>query len=152
MKTLVISLLVSSVLTFTACTNSEQKANRIEQESEKEIVKEEKSVALSLNNGKVWEANIETTEGIARMTERMDGFDQDSDQVAYESLSNELSKEFVLIFKKCTMTGPAHDQLHHYLLPMRKNFKLLSSENPEERKSGFNEQRERLNIYSVYFQ
>lgn len=34
-------------------------------------------------------------------------------------IAAELDEQFNLIIKQCTMQGEAHEQLHHFLLPLR---------------------------------
>jgi hypothetical protein len=144
-------LIVCGLLVLVGCTIPDQKVEGEETRTEQIHSSEPDSGELSLNSGEPWEANLETTEGIGQMRDKMDGFDQEADQASYQLLSDELSQEFALIFKNCTMTGPAHDQLHNYLLPMRTHFKQMKSENLEERRTGYNALRERLNEYKVYF-
>ena len=42
---------------------------------------------LSLDNGQRWKANIETTQGVANMTQLMDAFVESDDTKLYNSLS-----------------------------------------------------------------
>lgn len=79
---------------------------------------------VELDNGQTWEANIETTEGIANMEALVDGYDPGSDDGLL--LKEGLEAEFQDIFAKCTMTGESHNQLHNYLAPIHKMLKELS--------------------------
>lgn len=97
---------------------------------------------VSLNNGKRWEANIETNEGIFNMLYLIDNFNA-QDQT-YEALQADLQNEFRTIFKKCTMTGEAHNQLHNYLIPLKEKIEQVSAEN-------LNDIRDYLNTYKDYF-
>ena len=56
---------------------------------------------LSLDNGQRWKANIETTQGVANMTQLMDAFVESDDTKLYNSLSDSLKSEFKMIFKQC---------------------------------------------------
>ncbi|GEM_PF-1007046 len=143
---------LGSLLIFIGCTSEEQSTDNEETRFEEIHSFEESSeVVISLNKGERWQANLETTEGIGQMRTKMDGFNQDAELTEYQLLSAELSADFALIFKKCTLTGPAHDQLHHYLLPMRIYFKQMKSSDLEERRVAFNSLLEWLNEYEVYF-
>jgi hypothetical protein len=50
------------------------------------------------------------------------------------------------------MTGEAHNQLHHFLIPIKNNFKMLASTNLDECKKAYAELNDHLLIYSDYFQ
>ena len=142
---------LGSLLILIGCTSEEQITDNEETRIEEIHSFEESSEVVSLNKGERWQANLETTEGIGQMRTKMDGFNQDAELTEYQLLSAELSADFALIFKKCTLTGPAHDQLHNYLLPMRIYFKQMKSSDLEERRVAFNSLLEWLNEYEVYF-
>lgn len=102
--------------------------------------------AVQLDNGKTWEANAETTEGVKSMQAIVAGFDPATGDGAV--FKEELEAEFKDIFAKCTMTGEAHDQLHNYLIPVHKMLDQLSaSPTPEQ----ITELREYLGTYPNYF-
>lgn len=86
--------------------------------------------AVSLNEGKMWEANAETTEGIVKMYQMIDDFSIEEENS--EALITELKAEFTMIFQKCTMTGEAHEQLHNYLLPLKVKIDKFSKESTAE--------------------
>jgi hypothetical protein len=60
-------------------------------------------------------------------------------------LKDSLQVEFKTIFQKCTMKGEAHDQLHNFLIPVKKELDQLSVENIDELTKY-------LKTYSNYFQ
>ena len=74
--------------------------------------------ALKFNEGEKWDANIETTIGVANMViiaaEKM----TDATTENYKELGDKYQKELNVIFSECNMTGAAHDQLHNFLLPL----------------------------------
>lgn len=100
--------------------------------------------AVLLNNGNRWEANPETTNGINTMVDRIRAF-QEQGSTDYVTLQNELNEEFKTIFQKCTMKGEAHNQLHNYLMPLKKELDKLSADNIESVNSY-------LKTYPMYFQ
>jgi hypothetical protein len=106
---------------------------------------------LKLNNGDLWMANAETTEGIRKMTQLIINFSESENMDAYPKLKTKLETEFGTIISKCTMTGEAHDQLHNYLLPMKPLFKDLAAEDLATRKSGLEKLTKHLSEYSAYF-
>lgn len=106
---------------------------------------------LRLNNGKRWEANIETTNCVKNMITTMNDFVALDNLEAYTELAEKLKQEFAIIFEKCTMKGEAHNQLHHFLIPINKEFDKLSSSNVETCKASFNRLNDHLKTYSLYF-
>jgi hypothetical protein len=107
---------------------------------------------IKLNNGELWIANQETTEGINNMIHLVDSFNTEGDNDSYQTLVDSLNAEFSMIFKKCTMKGEAHNQLHHYLLPMKNKFTELLSTDLDERKTSVAGLKKHLSIYKAYFQ
>lgn len=99
--------------------------------------------AVQLNNGQKWEANRETTEGIRMMIERVEFFKKEGSE-DYSALQANLQSDFQMIFQKCTMKGEAHDQLHNYLLPLKKELDELSAVNLDSVNTY-------LQTYSQYF-
>ena len=131
---------------FLSCQNKEVKEPK-EAHTEKvspEATKEELP-KVSLNNGQLWEANPETTAGIKRLQKIV------SDNKPEESaavLKEKLNAEFASIFKKCTMKGEAHDQLHNYLFPLKMKINRIEETNKEAMKE---EIAAYLKEYVLYF-
>jgi len=61
----------------------------------------------------------------------LDRYNEDGDNGDYSKLKSDLEKEYNLIFKNCTMTGAAHDQLHNYLMPLKEIIDQLDEPQPE---------------------
>ena len=80
----------------------------------------ESEPTVTLDNGKRWKANPETTSGIANMMVLVDK--QIAEKGDAKAAKAGLEKEFGLIFERCTMTGEAHNQLHNYLIPIHQKF------------------------------
>lgn len=99
---------------------------------------------VQLNDGEKWEANLETTEGIRMMISRIESFKNENSE-EYTVLQTNLQSDFKMIFQKCTMKGEAHDQLHNYLLPLKKDLDQLSLENIDSVQMY-------LQSYQLYFQ
>jgi Haem-binding domain len=120
----------------------------------RELAKAEKNEpVLSLNNGKRWIANTETTEGIERMRTIIIE-DVDEGRIShYVAMGQRLNIEMKTVFEKCTMKGEAHEQLHTYLLPMVKKFRYL--EEVEEESDALIMQKDiltDLNNYANFFE
>lgn len=101
---------------------------------------------VELDNGAKWTANPETNQSISVMK---DFLQNQSDKLSATEIKERLQNEFKLIFKNCTMTGAAHDQLHNYLLPLRDKINTLNDDN---RQTALTELQNYLNSYQQYFQ
>ena len=87
---------------------------------------------VQLNNGKKWDANAETTQGVNKML-LMVKDEVIKDNPDYIALKDGLNNEFNVVLDKCTMKGESHDQLHNYLLPLKAKIdKLESTSNLEQ--------------------
>jgi hypothetical protein len=136
MKYLVVVMMAG--LFFTACTKHSDR------KQDDNIHQHDDATPVKLNNGERWEANKETTEGINNMISLITTF-QDQQSEDYAMLKGNLQVEFQTIFQKCTMKGEAHDQLHNFLIPVKKELDELSAEN-------LNELNGYLKTYSNFFQ
>jgi len=130
-------------------TESHQQEQPVSQQKDEHGQESDK--ALQLNNGNLWKANIETTEGIETMKNLMISFSKQENMEVNSNLKQDLEKEFGTIIAKCTMTGEAHTQLHKYLLPMRDLFGGLAAPDLATRKASFDKINTHLKAYSKYF-
>lgn len=146
MKTLVKLVLTLVILGLFSC---QQKSNHKEAIIETTMEQEDdfQFPAVSLNEGQLWEANAETTQGIKNMQQLMENYSTLNSNP--EELINEMKTEFAMIFKKCTMTGEAHEQLHNYLIPLKTKIESLSEGINDE---NTDELKEYLKDYFSYFQ
>ncbi len=101
---------------------------------------------MTLDNGKQWIPNVETTEGIARMAALISDHDPATGDA--KALKAGLEEEFALIFARCTMTGEAHNQLHNYLLPIHKEMAYIDLSEKVDR----DELLDYLGTYGKYFE
>lgn len=99
--------------------------NNFENETTNETTEESNEVALSLDNGKKWKANKETVDGINNMLAIMATPLAEERIVLYVARGEQLMKEFETIVAKCNMTGEAHEQLHHYIFPLKEQIETL---------------------------
>lgn len=112
----------------------------------------EEGAKVTLNNGERWEANSETTQGVARMQEILSRYEgQEPDAPACRKAATELQEALNNIFKQCTMKGDAHEQLHNFLIPISKLVKQLEAENLNECKDAMHTLRTHLGSYATYF-
>ena len=112
----------------------------------------ESEYTLDLNNGNLWSANIETTEGIGKMIGLVDSFSDTESVEAYSKLSKDLNTTLNTILKECTMEGEAHDNLHTYLFPMFEMIAGIGSTDLETCKINYNEMKQQLSEYANYFE
>lgn len=148
-KTSLLVIITVSTLLFISC--KENKKQQIVEPVQIEEEAHESEGVLELNNGNLWMANAETTEGIQNMKKLISNYTDTENMEAYPELKTKLEAEFGTIISKCTMTGEAHDQLHNYLLPMKPLFKDLADDNLATRKSGLEKLTKHLSEYSAYF-
>lgn len=144
MKKTTLSLVTLAFL-ISSCTESPK-----EQTHEKQATKKE--VGLTLNNDNRWIANAETTAGVNNMITLIDSFTDNEDREAYTHLSENLNNEFGLIFKRCTMKGEAHYQLHTFLIPIKTWISKINSTKIADCKQNTLELRAHLNKYKEFFE
>lgn len=104
--------------------------------------------SLQLNNGKKWKANPETIEGIHNMQTIV--FNGLKENVSPKNMVTPLLTSFQTIFDKCTMTGEAHEQLHHFLLPVKNKLDRMISGDADS--LALQELRLHLNTFTNYFE
>lgn len=130
MKKMKLILFLLAIISIGSCQNKEDKASKeavaVSPISEKYT---ETVAKVSLNKGELWKANPETTAGINAIRKIILGSSQE--EIA-SVLKEKLNSEFTLIFKKCTMKGEAHNQLHNYLLPLKLKIDSLEDSNKAE--------------------
>ena len=78
----------------------------------------------TLNQGRRWPANPETTQSVKAMHALVRQFAAQPAPRS-EEVAPQLSAAFQTIFQRCTMTGEAHEQLHVFLVPMAEQLKRL---------------------------
>jgi len=149
MRKFIFPLIVILVAVLLTCKNSEEKTP-VEPEEVTETESHYNDDELRLNNGKKWQANQETTEGILAMKEHLEAF-RNLGLDDYNQLRVNLELEFQMIFEKCTMKGEAHNQLHNYLYPMRDCFSDLSK-GTETAEKAFITLEKYLPMYFDYFE
>jgi hypothetical protein len=106
---------------------------------------------VELNKGSKWEANPETTKGIAIMQGLLGEFTPEPTVEDYRALHRKLATSFQTILQQCTMTGEAHNQLHNYLLPLKGQIDRLGSGSLADCQKVMPELKAYLMKYSHYF-
>ncbi len=145
------AILFCTLLLSFSCSESnkpEAKQNSTQETREQN----ENSATLVLNSGEKWQANPETTAGIEQMNLILSQFSETESQEAYQALSDTLRSEFNLIFKRCTMKGAAHDQLHNFLYPMLALLKQLGDADLSKNKKALSELADHIRKYNTFFE
>ncbi len=104
-----------------------------------------------LNNGKQWIANPETTVGINNMINIMDSFSEKDNVAAFKKLTQDLQEELDGIFKKCTMDGEGHNQLHNFLIPVKNLLEDMGSSDLSKCRESYEKLRRHLSDYNKFF-
>jgi CRISPR/Cas system CSM-associated protein Csm2 small subunit len=106
---------------------------------------------IVLNNGSKWEANKETTQGVANMLDLIKNNNKENLN-DYHELAIKLNDEKNILVKKCTMKGPSHDNLHIFLHPLiEKIDALIIASSLDEAISISKSIRENLELYNTFF-
>jgi hypothetical protein len=105
------------------------------------------AAAVQLDNGKRWQANPETTAGIANMQAILTNYEGRDGAEDRQAMRAELEAAFQDIFAQCTMKGEAHDQLHNYLFPMKDLFGQIESSD-----EAIEQLKAHLGAYEGYFE
>lgn len=152
MRQLLIAIFISSLLLGFGCTQEEKlrelhhhdeqaKVDQAEERTEPEFAQ------VQLDNGKKWIANAETTDGIRSILALLEAHSSNpaSD---IKVLKNKMMSEFTGIFKKCTMKGESHEQLHNFLLPLKEKLEKLEGGDAQD----LEKIKSHLTTYKNYFE
>jgi len=106
---------------------------------------------IQLENGKKWDANLETTEGVQKMQDLLK-VEVTTSIEDYHQLASQLNDVKNNVLKECTMKGASHDNLHIWLYPLIEKIAALSETNTIEEASKIKQSiSENLDVYSDYF-
>lgn len=137
-------LAVFTALLFSSCSG-EQEAEM--QQSDEEGVQEIHQV-LSFNHGQRWKINEEMVghiEDAERIYEQFSGDDLDQ-------LHDALMESTNALIASCTMTGPAHDELHKWLHPHIDLIKSMKGGDPEQLDSFLEKIEASFVVFHTYFE
>lgn len=110
--------------------------------------------ALALNGEERWQADQATNENIAQLQELMEEHLRQPEANTIEAvheLGQGMKIGFQEVFDECRMTGPEHDMLHVYLVPMVDDLKALEADNLETATAARDRLAQRLDQYQTYF-
>jgi hypothetical protein len=147
-----ILIILAMFVSANACESPKKENTESAEKIESEEASQSSESDVVLDNGNRWIANPETTEGINNMIQLMGSFSDTENVGSYKILTDSLESEFKMVFKKCTMKGEAHNQLHNFLLPMKATFPKLASSDLNECKTSFDYLNKRLATYQEFFE
>lgn len=148
------SILVLIPLSFLAmrCNQvSEKNQDHHGMETEEAHHHESHSGALSLNDGEKWVADDHTHAVVEKMKSGLSEFEKAPDK-DYNVLSDSLTNQLNVLIAGCTMKGPAHDELHKWLVPVTENVKALSTADESTANSTVKEIAASLESFDEFFQ
>lgn len=153
MKTTINTFLMLAIISFAiSCGNPSESKHEQSEAENTDIHQHDSESVVSLDNGKRWKANMETTIGINNMISLMESFSDKENIVAYATLKVNLDNEVNTILDNCKMTGESHNQLHNYLVPLIEMLREVGSSDIDTCKYGFMKLEKHLREYSTYFE
>ncbi|MDP1919052.1 MAG: DUF4149 domain-containing protein [Myxococcales bacterium] len=101
-----------------------------------------------------WKANAETTEGITTMLTlvRQAAQRPDATPADVKATAAQLDEAFQNVFRRCTMTGEAHEALHAFLLPLAPLLKELEGREGPAAVRTLHQLEEHLERYATSFE
>lgn len=107
---------------------------------------------IKLDNGRKWEANVESNDGVAKMQSIIETTETNTLEDYYK-LTEELNIAKNFVIKNCTMKGESHDNLHVWLLPLIDKLNALSDAKTLEEAAKLKQSiKDNVNAYSDYFE
>lgn len=158
MKNVVVKIVLILVL-VTSCNNQKNKNQIEEVQMKTQKNKQSPHTGISfdwqkdmvLDNGKKWQANSETTEGIHAMIDLVNNHDMATVE-SFNQLGEDLNIIKNYIIKSCTMKGESHNNLHVFLLPLMQKIDELSEvSNDREGATLQMDITRHLELYTTYF-
>ncbi len=115
-----IPILISMLLGFAGCGHGEhghgeQEAGHERHATGPNIESHGSELQLTLNGGEKWQVDEHTRASAARLAALVGDAQTLGSAEDARALGESLDAELDLLVQKCTMTGPAHDQLHVFL-------------------------------------
>jgi len=150
MKKTLLIVAIAIVGGVSSCGTTEKK---VEEKKEAESTHDVEAVdVLSLDNGKKWTVNEETHQGMSQIKvilENMDPLTLDD----FNLMGDKCDEQTSFIISNCSMTGEAHNQLHHVLHPILDDISALQkSTELEEASAAMASLENNINDYFAYFE
>lgn len=151
MNTKLILVLVISAILSSCSSESPTKQNNQTETTLPQVIPENNSTSIELNNGEKWKVDEKMMTHIHNMENDITAFNE-MEQKDYKSLSGKLQTNLDLLRSGCTMEGKAHDELHKWLLPFMDLVKNLSeTKNSETAATDFENIQASFTTFNHYF-
>lgn len=113
---------------------------------------EDDGESVGLNNGEKWEADEHTLSVVEDMRAELSDFAKVGEENSHV-LADSLTRQLSVLVAGCTMKGPAHDELHKWLVPLTESIKdLAASQEPSGARGEVLEIRKSLNAFDDFFE
>lgn len=115
---------------------------------------EDGQAGLRLDGERRWTADAATTAGVGRLGTLVTAAlaRGELDAAALAAAAEGMRGAYKQIFSQCTMTGPAHDQLHLFLVPFVAHFDAMESGDAVKGKAALQALQTQLALYPRYFE
>lgn len=87
---------------------------------------------LTLSNGELWDADEHTFGSVQEMKQLVELHKKSGNSGDCAALQNSLQVELKDLIRGCTMTGPAHEQLHVWIQSLAPTIEELGKEGSKE--------------------
>lgn len=94
---------------------AERHAEKAEHHAEEAAPEGHAATKLTLDGDRKWQMDAHTRAALATIEARLAKGPATEDVAGYRALGEDLDAELQSLVRGCTMTGPAHDQLHVWL-------------------------------------
>jgi hypothetical protein len=113
------------------------------------------SQELTLNNGAKWKIDISTHNIVVNLQNRLNAFTGDTNRPLsdYQEVQHDLKDGIDKMISECKMTGPDHEALHHWLLPLiNKVADLKKATSVADAARSLNDIRAQVKLNAQYFE
>lgn len=142
-------LIVMALTIFWTAGCNEKKSDDNQNNQEQQVNVPEHN--LILNDGNKWKADSMTIGHIHDMGTTLENVNPEMEG-SIITAAESLKGIFDLIIQDCTMDGPAHDQLHNYLMIVRPSIKEMYQATGEEAVQSFLVLKKTIKLFDDYFE
>lgn len=109
--------------------------------------------ALTLNEGQKWIADSHTYEAAQTMMDLVDAVPAKASAKTLRALGEDLNEELQGLIRGCTMTGPAHDQLHTWIEGLSPDLQsLMKAQDVTQGKAALENVSRHLEAFETHFE
>ncbi len=119
---------LTAVLCLTACGHGHGQDDHAQPGHETGHESHASEAQLTLDGGKKWQVDDSTRASAARLAGLLEDADPALTLDGARALGQALDEELDVLVKGCKMTGPAHDQLHVFLVALFPQVEALRQE------------------------